>query len=127
MLVWMTLAAGIAVCLLATLAVVRVDRRWRRHHLRCSRCRSTWYGAQKFCDGCGAQGEIYDWRAEPHGAAHDRQGRPGTGPGPDVSDPGTAAPRQRPAVDYTDRVWSAPAATAPRPAPDRSDEVAGRR
>lgn len=124
MLVWMTLAAGIAACLLGSLAVVRVDRRWRRRHLQCSRCRSTWYGAQKLCDGCGGQGEVYDWRAEPPGTpAHDRD------TGSDPLDPGhgTAVPRQRPAVDYSDRVWSAPAAPAPRPVPGRSDEVAGRR
>ena len=122
MLVWMTLAAGIVACLLGSLAAVRVDRRWRRRHLQCSRCRSTWYGAQKFCDGCGAQGEVYDWRAgQPGAPAEDLD----TGPVPVGPDPGTTAvPRQRPAVDYTDRVWSAP---APRPVPGWSDEVAGRR
>ena len=106
MLVWVTLAAGIAVCLLGSLAVVRVDRRWRPRHLQCSHCRSTWYGAQKFCDGCGGPGRVHDWRAdEPHG--------------------GPAVPAPRAVVDYGDSAWSAPA--APPPAPARSDEVAGRR
>ncbi len=136
MLVWMTLAAGIAVCLLGSLAVVRVDRHWRRRHLRCTRCRGTWYGAQKFCPGCGAEGEHDDRRAEAArgGPARDRRGHVGTGPVPVV--PGADAAPPRPVVDYGDRVWAAPVAApaprptaAPAPAPARApaDEVAGRR
>lgn len=128
MLVWVTLLSGLVVCVLGSLAVFRVDRRWRRRHLRCCRCQRTWYGEAKLCYGCGGRGRAYDHREEGGRLpTHDWQGYLDTGPIPVVAAP--TAP-ERPAVDYGHRVWAAPvveragAAPAAERAEDAPSEVA---
>ncbi len=94
MLVWVTLAAGSVVILLGTLAVMRVDRRWRRSHLQCCRCLDTWFGHAKICERCGGRGSTYDWLAVRYAGfpTHDWQGYLDTGPIPVID---IAVPAQR--------------------------------
>jgi ribosomal protein L37E len=97
MLVWVTLAAGFVVIVLGSLAVMRVDRRWRRSHLQCCRCLDTWHGRAKICARCGGRGNAYDWLAVRYAGfpSHDWQGYLDTGPIPVISITDVEIPAQR--------------------------------
>lgn len=112
MLVWGTLTAGITICLIGVLAVVRTDRRWLRRHQQCCRCQDVWYGEGKLCDACGARGHVYDRAAQDQGGfpTHDWQGYLDTGPMPAVHDDGAELAGRSGPVDYSDPAWSAPLA-----------------
>ena len=114
MLVWMTLAVGSVVILVGTLAVMRVDRRWRRSHLQCCRCLDTWHGRAKICQRCGGRGNSYDWLAVRYAGfpTHDWQGYLDTGPIPVISIADVGIPAQRTAE--------------PAPAAERKAELSGR-
>ncbi|MBW0089044.1 hypothetical protein I4I73_01805 [Pseudonocardia sp. KRD-184] len=89
MLIWVTLAIGTATIVIGSLAMTRVDERWRAAHLQCCRCLRTWHGREKTCERCGGRGNTYDWRAEKYAGfpTHDWQGYLDTGPIPVVEVP----------------------------------------
>jgi hypothetical protein len=89
MLVWVTLFAGLVVLAAGSVAVTRVDRRWRPRHQRCCRCQDAWFGEGKLCDRCGARGRDDDRFGERYRAfpTHDWQGYLDTGPIPVVDLP----------------------------------------
>lgn len=73
----MKLLSGLLVLVAGSLAVTRVDRRWRARHQVCPTCGGTWFGALKVCTDCGARGREPDW----------------TGPLPRVAAPPLPVPR----------------------------------
>ncbi|MBC8092327.1 MAG: hypothetical protein H7Y15_10395 [Pseudonocardia sp.] len=97
------LIAGLVMIVGWIVAVLRVDRRWRRSYLQCCRCLHTWRGTAKLCDWCGARGQGFIDRPNAR-PTHDWQGRLDTGPIPVVW-PETArffdnaAARDRPPVE----------------------------
>jgi hypothetical protein len=96
MLVWVTLITGLLVLAAGSVAVTRVDRRWRPRHQQCCRCREAWYGEGKLCDRCGARG--HDWFGTASARVlptHDWQGRLDTGPIPRVEVPRPREPLDR--------------------------------
>ena len=102
MLVWVTLFGGLVVLAVGSLAVMRVDRRWRSTRLQCCRCLDIWFSAATMCSRCGARGRPYDWSADRFAGfpTHDWQGYLDTGPIPRVALPPfgapiTGIPRQR--------------------------------
>ncbi|WP_300007230.1 hypothetical protein [Pseudonocardia sp.] len=105
MLVWVTLAAGSVVLVIGTLAVMRVDRRWRRSHLQCCRCLDTWHGYAKICERCGGRGRDYDWLAARFAGfpTHDWQGYLDTGPIPVIDVAPGRIPAQRTVADPAER------------------------
>ncbi len=86
MLVWVTLLTGLVVLVAGSVAMTRIDRRWRPRHQQCCRCQDAWFGEGKLCDRCGARGHDYDWLAEKYAGfpTHDWQGYLDTGPLPRV-------------------------------------------
>ncbi|MCX6466984.1 MAG: hypothetical protein NTW05_25860 [Pseudonocardiales bacterium] len=110
MLVWVTLFAGLVVLAAGSVAVTRVDRRWRPRHQRCCRCQDAWFGEGKLCDRCGARGRDDDRFGERYRAfpTHGWQGYLDTGPIPVVDLPVPRRPveaaeqeRGRPAGDHS--------------------------